>query len=240
MSHVGLWPNGTRRTFHRALTYGAWNGNGPPGATLAGRGRKSVTKALCCAGACTGCWPTGPANWSTITRPRSHAPNCRPVAPRSAAPWPAAVVSKSARALAVCGDGQPLRPARGHGILSSPHGCGQRPRRARFARTQRHLHRAAAPMIPATARFLEAPPPGDELASLIILCCNEVHFTRRCLESVFAAHPPAVTNWSWWTMARPTARPPTWRRCAPVPARSASKSSATRSIKAFPPVVIRD
>src|SRR5262249_57829575 len=36
---------------------------------------------------------------------------------------------------------------------------------------------------PAVAR--PAPPAGDELASLIILCCNEVDYTRLCLESVF-------------------------------------------------------
>ena len=28
------------------------------------------------------------------------------------------------------------------------------------------------------------PPAGDELASIIILCCNELEYTRLCLESV--------------------------------------------------------
>jgi GT2 family glycosyltransferase len=32
--------------------------------------------------------------------------------------------------------------------------------------------------------FADAPPAGDELASILILCCNELDYTRLCLESV--------------------------------------------------------
>jgi GT2 family glycosyltransferase/Tfp pilus assembly protein PilF len=61
----------------------------------------------------------------------------------------------------------------------------------RLARDARRLH-AAAPEIVADERwFREAPPVGDELASLIILCCNEVEYTRQCLESVLRnTRPP--------------------------------------------------
>jgi GT2 family glycosyltransferase len=54
----------------------------------------------------------------------------------------------------------------------------------RFAHEQASLHAAAPRLVPAEKWFLEAPPVGDELASLVILCCNEVAVTRLCLESV--------------------------------------------------------
>ena len=35
------------------------------------------------------------------------------------------------------------------------------------------------------------PPPGDEMASIIILCCNQVEYTKLCLESVLRhTRPP--------------------------------------------------
>ena len=59
----------------------------------------------------------------------------------------------------------------------------------RVARDCRLLARAA-PHLPAEAWFAEPPPKGDELASLIILCCNEVEYTRLCLESVLRRTRP--------------------------------------------------
>jgi GT2 family glycosyltransferase/tetratricopeptide (TPR) repeat protein len=53
-----------------------------------------------------------------------------------------------------------------------------------WTRDQRLLLRAAPQLVPADSWFVDAPPVGDELASLIILCCNEVDYTRRCLDSV--------------------------------------------------------
>jgi GT2 family glycosyltransferase len=45
--------------------------------------------------------------------------------------------------------------------------------------------------MPSQPWFQEAPPVGDELASLIVLCCNEVEYTRHCLESVLQhTRPP--------------------------------------------------
>jgi GT2 family glycosyltransferase/predicted Zn-dependent protease len=54
----------------------------------------------------------------------------------------------------------------------------------RFARSRLLLHRAAPEVVPAEPWFADAAPGGDELASLIILCCNQLDCTRLCLESV--------------------------------------------------------
>jgi GT2 family glycosyltransferase/tetratricopeptide (TPR) repeat protein len=55
----------------------------------------------------------------------------------------------------------------------------------RFAHGQCLLQRAAPQVVAAEAWFQNIPPTGDELASLLILCCNELDYTRGCLESVF-------------------------------------------------------
>jgi len=57
---------------------------------------------------------------------------------------------------------------------------------------QRRLLAEAAPnLVAKEAWFMETPPLGDELASLIILCCNQLDFTRQCLESVWQhTRPP--------------------------------------------------
>jgi GT2 family glycosyltransferase/predicted Zn-dependent protease len=61
-------------------------------------------------------------------------------------------------------------------------------RRAAFDR--RRLARAA-PHLPQEAWFAEPPPAPDALASIIVLCCNEVEYTRLCLESVLQyTRPP--------------------------------------------------
>jgi tetratricopeptide (TPR) repeat protein len=54
----------------------------------------------------------------------------------------------------------------------------------RLARDRRRLARIAPKAVPAEGWFMETPPVGDELASIIILCCNELEYTRQCLESV--------------------------------------------------------
>jgi GT2 family glycosyltransferase/predicted Zn-dependent protease len=54
----------------------------------------------------------------------------------------------------------------------------------RFAREQRLLCRAAPQAVPAEVWFTDAPPVGDELASITVLCCNELDYTKRCLDSV--------------------------------------------------------
>jgi GT2 family glycosyltransferase len=54
----------------------------------------------------------------------------------------------------------------------------------RVAHDRRLLARAAPQAVPAEAWFMETPPVGDELASIIILCCDQLEYTRQCLESV--------------------------------------------------------
>jgi glycosyltransferase involved in cell wall biosynthesis/predicted Zn-dependent protease len=56
----------------------------------------------------------------------------------------------------------------------------------RLARDRRRLHRAAPQAVPAEPWFATAAPVGDELASIVILCHNELEYTRLCMESVLA------------------------------------------------------
>ncbi|HMC90498.1 MAG TPA: glycosyltransferase, partial [Gemmataceae bacterium] len=61
----------------------------------------------------------------------------------------------------------------------------------RLAAARRLLAKAAPDIVPTEAWFQNAPPVGDELASIIILCCNQVAYTRLCLESVLRhTRPP--------------------------------------------------
>ena len=53
------------------------------------------------------------------------------------------------------------------------------------------LAKAAPGLIREEDWFMQAPPVGDELASIIILCCNQVDYTRLCLDSVLRhTHTP--------------------------------------------------
>jgi GT2 family glycosyltransferase/tetratricopeptide (TPR) repeat protein len=54
----------------------------------------------------------------------------------------------------------------------------------RLARDRRLLHQAAPGAVEAEPWFVNTPPVGDELASIIVLCCNQLEYTRLCLESV--------------------------------------------------------
>jgi len=54
----------------------------------------------------------------------------------------------------------------------------------RLAADRRQLCRSATKAVPAEKWFMDCPPAGDELASIIILCCNQLEYTRLCLESV--------------------------------------------------------
>ncbi len=55
---------------------------------------------------------------------------------------------------------------------------------ARLVEDRRLLSRAAPQAVPSEAWFALPAPSGRELASLVVLCCNEVECTRLCLESV--------------------------------------------------------
>ncbi len=57
-------------------------------------------------------------------------------------------------------------------------------------RRQRLLRRAAPQAVPDEPWLADRPPPPDALASLVILCCNELEYTRQCLESVLARTRP--------------------------------------------------
>jgi GT2 family glycosyltransferase/Tfp pilus assembly protein PilF len=65
-------------------------------------------------------------------------------------------------------------------------GMGQR----RLADARRLLTKAAPQIVPKELWMERVPPPGDELASIIILCCNELECTRLCLESVLRKTRP--------------------------------------------------
>jgi len=54
----------------------------------------------------------------------------------------------------------------------------------RLAADRRPLSRSAPKAVPAEKWFMDCPPAGDELASIIILCCHQLEYTRLCLESV--------------------------------------------------------
>jgi GT2 family glycosyltransferase len=70
-----------------------------------------------------------------------------------------------------------LFEAQGH----AGHGLGQR----RTAREYRRRARAAPQAVPPDNGFASVPPVGDELASILVLCHNQLPLTRDCLESVF-------------------------------------------------------
>jgi GT2 family glycosyltransferase/tetratricopeptide (TPR) repeat protein len=60
----------------------------------------------------------------------------------------------------------------------------------RLAVARRALCRAAARLVPAEDWFMQCPPVGDELVSIIILACNELEYTRLCLESILRCTRP--------------------------------------------------
>ncbi len=54
----------------------------------------------------------------------------------------------------------------------------------RLARDRRLLHQAAPNLVPSEPWFAQAAPVGDELVSILVLCHNQLEYTRLCLESV--------------------------------------------------------
>jgi len=62
--------------------------------------------------------------------------------------------------------------------------AGDRIGQRRLARDRRLLSQAAPCVVPSESWFSEIRPVGDELASIVILCCNQLPYTRQCLESV--------------------------------------------------------
>jgi glycosyltransferase involved in cell wall biosynthesis len=60
----------------------------------------------------------------------------------------------------------------------------------RLARGSRLLAKAAPSAFPPAPWFVDAPPAGDELASVLVVCCDGLEYTRPCLESVLAQTRP--------------------------------------------------
>src|SRR5262249_10445401 len=61
----------------------------------------------------------------------------------------------------------------------------------RLARDRRLLARAAPQVVPVEDWFAEAGLVGGPLASILVLCCNQLEYTRLCLESVLRhTRPP--------------------------------------------------
>jgi GT2 family glycosyltransferase/tetratricopeptide (TPR) repeat protein len=56
--------------------------------------------------------------------------------------------------------------------------------RQRLVEHRRLLHRVAPLLVPSEPWFAEPAPPADELTSILILCHNQVAYTRLCLESI--------------------------------------------------------
>jgi GT2 family glycosyltransferase/tetratricopeptide (TPR) repeat protein len=81
-------------------------------------------------------------------------------------------------------EGNPFDRDAARALFAALGQAGDVPAQRRFGREQRLLARAAPEAVPAEDWFTKAPPVGDELASVLILCCNELEYTRQCLESV--------------------------------------------------------
>src|SRR5581483_8040473 len=56
----------------------------------------------------------------------------------------------------------------------------------RLARDRRQLARQMPGVVAQEPWCAAAPPAGDALASVMILCCNQLPYTRQCLQSVLA------------------------------------------------------
>jgi GT2 family glycosyltransferase/tetratricopeptide (TPR) repeat protein len=78
----------------------------------------------------------------------------------------------------------PLDGAAARALFGALGEAGDEGGRRCLARDRRLLARLAPHTVPAEPWFADGPPGGDELASLIILCCDQLADTRDCLESV--------------------------------------------------------
>jgi GT2 family glycosyltransferase/Tfp pilus assembly protein PilF len=68
---------------------------------------------------------------------------------------------------------------------------GARDEQHKLAHARQLLARASPQLVPPETWFMQVPPAGNELASIIILCCNQLDYTRQCLESVLRyTRPP--------------------------------------------------
>lgn len=80
--------------------------------------------------------------------------------------------------------GNPLDRAAARACLQAMNAVGDGEGKRQFVEDQRCLWQASPSLVSAEAWFSPPRPKGDELASLIIPCCNQLEYTRQCLESV--------------------------------------------------------
>lgn len=80
--------------------------------------------------------------------------------------------------------GNPMDRAAARACLQAMNVVGDGEGQRQLVEQQRCLWQACPSLVPAEAWFSQPRPKGDELASLIILCCNQLEYTRQCLESV--------------------------------------------------------
>src|SRR5207248_6632973 len=85
----------------------------------------------------------------------------------------------------------PLEPQATRALFQALTDSGDEEGARRLACERKLLAEAAPGRLLPEDWFTQARPAGDELASLLILCCNEVAVTRLCLESVLRhTRPP--------------------------------------------------
>jgi glycosyltransferase involved in cell wall biosynthesis len=93
--------------------------------------------------------------------------------------------------LAAAVAGNPADRAAARALFHTLSALGDSDARGRFAQEQRMLQRALPGLVPLEPWFAEAPPAAGELASIIVVCCNQLEFTRRCVDSVLRhTRPP--------------------------------------------------
>ena len=80
--------------------------------------------------------------------------------------------------------GNPLDRAAARACFQATNAVGDGEGRSQFVEEQRCLWQACPSLVSAEAWFSPPRPKGNELASLIIPCCNQLEYTRQCLESV--------------------------------------------------------
>jgi GT2 family glycosyltransferase/Tfp pilus assembly protein PilF len=80
--------------------------------------------------------------------------------------------------------GNPLDRAAARAWLQAMNAVGDGEGKRQLVAEQRQLWQACPTLVPAEAWFSSLRPKGDELASLIVLCCNQLEYTQQCLESV--------------------------------------------------------
>jgi len=80
--------------------------------------------------------------------------------------------------------GNPLDRAAARARFQAMNAVGDGEGQRQFIDDQRCLWQACPSLVPAEPWFSPPRPKSNELASLLILCCNQLEYTRQCLESV--------------------------------------------------------